>query len=75
MFGRGGGQRSYRAVTVRLRDGRTIRGLAKYDGPFDLGVQGMDGKFHSISKSQVAELTQEKSLMPKVEGSPPRCAT
>ena len=31
----------------------------------------MDGKFHSISKSQVADLTREKSLMPKMEGSPP----
>lgn len=61
---------SFQAVSVRLRDGRTLRGLAKYENPFDLGLQGVDGKFHSISKSRVAELTREKSLMPKVEAAP-----
>ena len=61
---------SFKAVSVRLRDGRTLRGLAKYESPFDLGLQSVDGKFHSLSKSQVAELTREKSLMPKVEASP-----
>src|SRR5262249_2049776 len=50
---RGGGEpASYKAVTVRLRDGRTLRGLAKYESPFDLGLQSLDGTFHSISKSQ-----------------------
>lgn len=61
---------SYRAVAVQMRDGRTIRGLAKYDGPFDLGVQGTDGKFYSISKAQTAAIDFEKSLMPKVDASP-----
>jgi alcohol dehydrogenase (cytochrome c) len=56
-------------VSVRLRDGRTIRGLAKYEDPFDLGLQSVEGKFHSISKSQVGEITREKSLMPKLEAS------
>jgi PQQ-dependent dehydrogenase (methanol/ethanol family) len=67
---RAGSVRSYRAVSVRLSDGRTLRGLAKYEGPFDLGLQSIDGKFHSIPKSQVAQLVHEKSLMPKVEASP-----
>jgi alcohol dehydrogenase (cytochrome c) len=69
--GRGAGAAgSYHAVTVRLRDGRTIRGLAKYVGPFDLGVHSLEGKFHSISKADVAELRREKSIMPKVNASP-----
>ncbi len=66
---RGGDAPLYKAVSVRMRDGRTIRGLAKYESPFDLGLQGIDEKFHSISKGQVAELTREKSLMPKVVAS------
>ena len=67
--GRGGGMRSYRAVSVQMHDGRTLRGLARYDGPFDLGLQSIDGKFHSISKSQVTKVAEEKSFMPKVEAS------
>ena len=74
-FGGGGprgaeGAPSFKTVSARLRDGRTLRGLAKYESAFDLGLQGVDGKFYSISKSQIAELTREKSLMPKVEASP-----
>jgi alcohol dehydrogenase (cytochrome c) len=66
---RGGGTPSFRAVTVRLRDGQTIRGIAKNEGPFDLQLLGTDGKLHLLSKDQVAEVMREKSLMPKVEGS------
>jgi PQQ-dependent dehydrogenase (methanol/ethanol family) len=62
--------RSYGAVTLRMRDGRTLRGLARYEGPFDVGVQSLDGKYHSISKAQVTALTREKSLMPKLAASP-----
>jgi alcohol dehydrogenase (cytochrome c) len=58
------------AVSVRMRDGRTLRGLAMYEGPFDLGLRSLDGKFHSISKSAVADLSREDSPMPKVEASP-----
>ncbi len=67
---RGGAAPSFKAVSVRLRDGRTLRGLAKYESAFDLGLQGVDGKFHSFSKNQVAELTREKSLMPKLDAPP-----
>jgi len=61
---------SFLAVSLRLRDRRSIRGLAKYESPFDLGVQSLDGRFHSISRSQVAEIVWEPSLMQKVEASP-----
>jgi PQQ-dependent dehydrogenase (methanol/ethanol family) len=67
--GRGGrgAAPSYRAVTVRLRDGRTIRGIAKNESAFDLQLLSMDVKLHLLSKDQVAEIVREKSLMPKVE--------
>ncbi|HEV3201805.1 MAG TPA: PQQ-dependent dehydrogenase, methanol/ethanol family [Bryobacteraceae bacterium] len=70
--GRGvrGGAPVYRAVTVRLRDGRTIRGIAKNESPFDLQLLALDGKLHLLLKDQVLEVTHEKSLMPKVEATP-----
>jgi alcohol dehydrogenase (cytochrome c) len=63
----GGGPGSYRAVTVRLRDGRSIRGLAKNESAFDLQLLGVDGKLHLLLKDQVVEVAREKSLMPKVD--------
>jgi len=60
---------SFKAVSLRMRDGRTLRGLAKYESPFDLGVQSLDGTFHSISRRQVAGITWEPSIMPKVQAS------
>jgi alcohol dehydrogenase (cytochrome c) len=56
-----------KTISLRMRDGRAVRGLVKYESPFDLGVQGLDGDFHSISKSQVAETTWEPSPMPQVQ--------
>ena len=48
--GRGGrgGAPSYRAVTVRLRDGQTLRGIAKNESTFDLQLLAMDGKLHLL---------------------------
>src|ERR1043166_7604645 len=58
----------YRPVTVRLRDGRTLRGLAKNESNYDLQLQAEDGTFHFLSKAQVVEEThQPKSLMPAVK--------
>jgi PQQ-dependent dehydrogenase (methanol/ethanol family) len=63
------GEQSFQSLSLRMRDGRTLRGLAKYESPSDLGVQTLDGAFHSISKSQVAEVTWERSVMPAVQAS------
>ena len=58
----------YRPVTVRLRDGRTLRGLAKNESNYDLQLQGEDGTFHFLSKDQIVQQTNEpKSLMPPVK--------
>jgi PQQ-dependent dehydrogenase (methanol/ethanol family) len=67
--GRGGrgGTVSYKAVTVRLRNGQTLRGIAKNESGFDLQLLAMDGKLHLLQKDQIAEVTREKSLMPKVQ--------
>ena len=63
-----GGSPAYRAVTVRLRGGQTIRGIAKNESPFDLQVLGTDGSLHLLTKQDVAEVVREKSLMPKFDG-------
>ena len=59
--GRGGGPPPPRAVTVRLKNGRTITGIVRYETLFDLGVHGADGRFHSISKADAAELTLDST--------------
>src|ERR1700720_2659688 len=61
---------AYRAVTVHLGDGGSIRGLAKNESPFDLQLLGVDGELHLLLKEQVAEVVREPSLMPKVDATP-----
>ena len=66
----GRGAPQYRAVTVRLRDGRTLRGIAKNESAFDMQLLGVDGRLHLLSKDGIANIVREKSLMPKVEATP-----
>ena len=58
----------YGVVLVRLRDGRTIRGLARNESNYDLQLQDIDGAVHLYSKDEIAEEIREtKSLMPVVK--------
>src|SRR5688572_5491688 len=60
----------YGVVSVRLRDGRTLRGFARSRGSFDLAVQDLAGTFHTLSLDDVASITEEKtSHMPAVKAS------
>jgi PQQ-dependent dehydrogenase (methanol/ethanol family) len=68
--GRPRGGRSYSAITVRLRDGRTIQGIAKNESNFDLQVLGTDEKLYLLTKDEVTEIVRDKSLMPRVEATP-----
>jgi PQQ-dependent dehydrogenase (methanol/ethanol family) len=61
--------RSFKAVSVRLKDGRTVNGLVKYENPFDLGLQTRDDTFLSLSKHDVASIRVEPSPMPAVQAS------
>ena len=56
-----------RAITVRLRDGRTIRGLVRNQSAFDLQLLGADGTLHLLVKDQIAGVTGEK---PPVKATP-----
>jgi Cytochrome c len=61
---------SYTAATVKLRDGRTIRGALKSETTFDVQLMGLDGHLYLHSRDQVAEIVREPhSLMPKVQAS------
>jgi alcohol dehydrogenase (cytochrome c) len=72
--GRGGragrGAVSYHAVTVKLRDGRILRGIARNESPFDLQLLATDQKLHLLLKTEIAEIVREKTLMPKAQASP-----
>src|SRR5690349_18425043 len=67
--GRGHRAPSERAVTVKLRDAKTIRGIAKNESAFDLQLLGTDQQLHLLRKEQIAEIQREKSLMPKLKTS------
>jgi alcohol dehydrogenase (cytochrome c) len=64
------GRPANQAATVRLRDGRSLRGLAKNESSFDLQLLGVDGALHLLTKDQILEVTREKSLMPRIDASP-----
>jgi alcohol dehydrogenase (cytochrome c) len=70
--GRGALPPSFKVVSLRLRDGRGLRGFARYESPFDLGIVTLESPigFHSIKRSDVLALTEEPSLMPRVDASP-----
>jgi putative heme-binding domain-containing protein len=60
----------YELVTVKLRDGRTIRGFAKNRSNFDIGVQDLAGQFHSLQEDRISSIEDEKkSLMEPVKAS------
>src|SRR5579864_4809417 len=59
----------YRVVTVRLRDGATLRGLVKNESNFDLLLQTLDGGLRLLERGQIAEETHDSSpLMPPAKG-------
>jgi alcohol dehydrogenase (cytochrome c) len=63
------GAPSYHAVTVKLQDGKIIRGIAKNDSAFDMQLLGMDEQLYLLRKDQIAEIQREKTLMPKLVAS------
>jgi len=68
--GRGAPAPVYRAVTVRLRNGQIIRGIAKNESTFDLQLLSMEGQLHLLLKDQIADIVREKTVMPKLEATP-----
>lgn len=58
----------YGLVTLRLRNGETLRGFARARTNFDIQVQDLKGVFHPLPLDQISSITEEKqSLMPAVK--------
>src|SRR5713226_2676383 len=56
----------YRAVTVVLKNGKTLRGVARNRTNYSLQLQDADGNLHLLSMAEVSELVLGKgSPMPK----------
>ncbi|MBM3740394.1 MAG: c-type cytochrome [Acidobacteria bacterium] len=65
----------YGAVSVTLRDGRMLRGLARNQSNFDLQLQTLDGHLHLLQRKDLASVTADQaSLMPAVKTTPKRRA-
>jgi PQQ-dependent dehydrogenase (methanol/ethanol family) len=61
----------YELVTVRLRDGQTLRGFVRSRTNFDIQLQDLTGGVHSLSLDKISAITDEKhSLMPPLKASP-----
>ena len=61
----------YQLVTVQLRNGATLRGLARSRSNFEIVVQDLKGQFHLLGDNEVSAIHEEKqSLMPPVKASP-----
>ncbi len=58
-------------VTVKLKDGKTVRGFVKNRSNFGIGVQDAEGRYFSLPEDRIAAIEEEKnSLMPALKGSP-----
>jgi len=61
---------SNRVVSVSLKDGRTLRGIARNESTFDLQLQTLDGDLHFFTKGELTQETVETgSLMPPLKAS------
>ncbi len=58
----------YGAVSATLRDGRTLRGLARNQSNFDLQLQTLDGRLHLLGRKDLTSVTRDTaSLMPPLK--------
>lgn len=61
----------YELVSVRLRDGQTVRGFARSRSNFDIQIQDLQGYIRPVHADQITAITQEnQSLMAPVKASP-----
>jgi PQQ-dependent dehydrogenase (methanol/ethanol family) len=61
----------YQVVTVKLRNGQTIRGFARGESNFDIRLQDFEGNFHLLQNDRISSVEHEKqSLMPPLRVTP-----
>lgn len=54
------------SVTVTLKDGRVVKGVARNRSPFDVQLLGTDGKLHLLRREMITSEKDGASLMPAV---------
>lgn len=55
----------YRPVTVRLKDGSTVRGVLKNENNFSFQILGTDDRLHLLSSDEIDQMVRDEvSLMP-----------
>jgi len=54
-------QDTWAIATVRLRDGRTLRGYLRSQGQHDLQLQSADGRVHLLNDNEYREISREKT--------------
>ncbi len=61
----------YQMVTVRLRDGKTVRGFARNRNNYEIAVQDLKGQFHLLQNGEISAISEDQqSEMPPVKASP-----
>jgi putative heme-binding domain-containing protein len=61
----------YQLVTVKLNDGRRLRGFARSRTNFDIRLEDFEGQLHLLEESQIASVVSAAgSPMPAVNASP-----
>ena len=61
----------YQAVTVRLRNGKTVRGFDRSRSNFEIVVQDLKGQFHLLQSREVVDISKDKqSQMPAAKARP-----
>jgi alcohol dehydrogenase (cytochrome c) len=59
-----GRTRGYQVVSVRLKDGRSLRGFARNESSYDLQLQDFEGQFHFLKRGDIVQIErEEKPLM------------
>ncbi|HEY8551537.1 MAG TPA: PQQ-dependent dehydrogenase, methanol/ethanol family [Vicinamibacterales bacterium] len=64
------GRAPRRPVRIALRDGRSLPGLTQYETPFDIGLLGVDGAYHSLRRSDIVSLDVDRSIVPPIDVTP-----
>jgi PQQ-dependent dehydrogenase (methanol/ethanol family) len=57
--------KGYKLVSVKLRDGSTVRGFERGRTNFDIQIQGIDGRFHLLKSADVTQVIPEKDALMK----------
>ena len=60
----------YELVTVRLRDGETVRGFSRGRSNFDIQLQDLNGRFHLLHEGQISAIHEDKESAMPVRASP-----